>query len=88
MNKNDDLKKLSNEELIKLRDLTEKTKWEYYKKFNKLTDQVNYLESIIYKNCDHNWEYDYSASGPYDGPDKICNKCKLYRNHYMYQYHH
>jgi len=87
MNKDNDFKKLSNEELINLRNLTKKKKWEYYKNFNKLTDQVKYLESIIYKNCDHIWDYDDSTSGPYDGPDKICNKCKLYRHNYMYEYH-
>ena len=83
MNKEANLEKLSNDELIQLRNLTEKTKWEHYNQFNKLTDQVKYLESIIYKKCGHEWEYDYSSSGPYDGPDKICKKCKLYRNDYM-----
>jgi MoaA/NifB/PqqE/SkfB family radical SAM enzyme len=84
---NQELSNLSKEELIKLRNDTEKTKWEYYNKFNKLTNQTKYLESIIYKKCDHEWEYDYTASGPYDGPDKICKYCKLYNNRYMYQMH-
>jgi hypothetical protein len=87
MDKKLNVKDLSNEELIKLRNNTEKMKWDHYNKFNNLTEQIKYLESIIYKKCDHNWDYDYSVSGPYDGPDKICSKCKLYRNHYMYQYH-
>lgn len=86
MDKKLDVKGLTNDELIKLKNHTEKMKWEYYNKFNNLTEQIKYLESIIYKKCDHNWEYDYTASGPYDGPDKICSKCKLYRNDYMYQY--
>jgi len=88
MDKKLNVKDLSNDELIKLRDHTEKMKWEHYNKFNNLTEQTKYLESIIYKKCDHKWFYDYSASGPYDGPDKICEKCKLYRNAYMYEYHH
>jgi hypothetical protein len=78
---------LSNKELIELRNKTEKIKWDHYNKFNKLTYQIKYLESVIFKKCDHEWELDYSASGPYDGPDKICKKCRLYNNNYMYQIH-
>jgi hypothetical protein len=85
MDKQIDLDGLSNDQLIDLRNNTEKDKWKYYREFEKLGKHVQYLESIIFKKCVHVWEYDYTASGPYDGPDKICKKCKLYNNKYMYQ---
>ena len=57
MDKKLDVKDLTNDELIKIRNNTEKMKWDHYNKFNNLTEQIKYLESIIYKKCNHNWDF-------------------------------
>ena len=49
MDKKLNVKDLSNDELIKLRNHTEKMKWEHYSKFNNLTEQIKYLEHLKYQ---------------------------------------
>ena len=71
-------------EIIKLHKLKVQEKWEYYKKFQDMDNIIKDLEYEIYNKCKHEWELDYSASGPYDGPDRICKKCNLYKNNYIY----
>ena len=51
----------------------------YLKMVEKSRQDIEHIEDIIYEMCDHNWEYDYSGSGPHDGPDKVCKECNLYR---------
>ena len=82
-----DLDNLSNNQLIELKKNTEKTKWEHYNKFKELDEYIKHLDSIIFKQCGHEWVMDYSATSPYDGPDRICKKCNLYNNKYMYETH-
>ena len=55
----------------------------YEKLINEYKKQIKLNEKIIYKNCDHEWEYD-SSCGPYDRIKYRCIKCDLWRNDYMY----
>ena len=73
--------------LIKLRDSTKETRWKHYRKFQELEKTIQSIEYKIYNTCDHKWELDYSASGPYDGPDKICEICSLYMDSRLYKLH-
>ena len=59
-------------------------KWHYYKLYENADKVIKKYENIIYQKCKHEWQCDYTASGMYDGPDKICKKCNLYQNNYMY----
>ena len=40
-------------------------------------------EKILFKTCNHEWEYDTSC-GPYERVKYQCIKCKLWKNPYMY----
>ena len=42
-------------------------------------------ESIIYRECSHEWERDYDCAFD-DRCKRFCKKCKLWANPYMYQY--
>ena len=55
----------------------------YEKLINEYKKQIKLNEKIIYKNCEHEWEYD-SSCGPYDRIKYRCIKCDLWRNDYMY----
>ena len=70
--------------IIQLHKQKVQEKWEYYKKFQSMDNIIKNLEYEIYKKCKHEWELDYSGSGPYDGPDRVCKICRLYRNDYLY----
>lgn len=37
------------------------------------------LERLIYKECNHEWQRDFSDTGPYSRAEYICKYCKLYR---------
>ena len=67
--------------LLDQRKLLEKSKWEYYRKFNEMDKLIKETEKLIFKKCDHQWEFDYSA---YDRPDRICKICNLIKNPYIY----
>ena len=69
-------------ELLSEKKKIESKKWEYYQKFKNSDKIIKDLDKKIYKICVHDWEYDYSS---YDGPDKICKICNLYRNEYLYR---
>ena len=45
--------------------------------------QIKKNEKVIYRNCNHDWEYDESC-GPYDRIKYKCKKCGLWKNDYMY----
>ena len=45
--------------------------------------QIKENEKIIYKNCNHDWEYDETC-GSYDRIKYKCKKCGLWRNAFMY----
>lgn len=84
MDQKQNLDNYSLDDLIKLRDSTTNARWEHYRKFQELEKTIQKIEHRIYTKCEHNWELDYSASGPYDGPDRICTKCNLYRDARLY----
>jgi len=67
-------------DLIHLRDKTSKERWEHLRKFEELQKKISKIEKEIYQKCDHKWYLDYGASGPYDGPDRICSVCNLYKS--------
>lgn len=37
------------------------------------------LERLIYKECNHEWQREFSDTGPYSTAEYICKHCKLYR---------
>jgi hypothetical protein len=37
------------------------------------------LERLIYKECNHEWQRDFSDTGPYSRVEYICKHCKLYK---------
>ena len=76
---NFDINKLSKEELIELRNKTVETKYEHYRIFNELNENIKIIERILYNKCNHEWELDFSGCGPHDRPDRICKICNLYR---------
>ena len=41
-------------------------------------------ESIIFKTCEHEWEYDKNC-GPYDRIKYKCTKCNLWKSNSMYR---
>ena len=76
---------LSLEELLFKRESKTREKWEYYRLFQDTQKNIRAIEQKIYKLCQHEWENDYSSAGPSDRPDKICRKCQLIRNPYVYR---
>ena len=45
--------------------------------------QINESEKVLFKVCEHDWEYDTSC-GPYERIKYQCKKCRLWKNPYMY----
>jgi len=76
---NIDLNNLSKDELIVLKDKTVKTRYNHYRLYNELYNDIQRIENVLYRKCDHEWELDYSGVGPYNGPDRICKICGLYQ---------
>ena len=52
---------------------------------NKCDKLIKQLEKIIYKNCNHIVIRDFSSSGPGERAIKICKKCNLIMNEYLYK---
>ena len=71
------------EVLIKENNKIREKIFSYEKLINDYKKQIKLNEKIIYKNCEHEWEYD-SSCGPYDRIKYKCIKCDLWRNDYMY----
>lgn len=57
--------------------------YEYNNLIKNMKKQIKENEKIIYKNCNHDWEYDETC-GSYDRIKYKCKKCGLWRNAYMY----
>ncbi len=53
-------------------------------KILELEKTIKANEKVIWKECEHEWEYD-TASGVYERNCYYCKHCKLWRNYYMYQ---
>jgi hypothetical protein len=55
---------------------------ENVKKCDKIMKKI---KKILYNNCDHDTYRDFSSCGPSDRPEKICKKCNLVINDYLYR---
>ena len=53
-------------------------------KILKLEEEIKVNEKKIWKECEHEWEWDI-ASGMCDRNCYYCKHCKLWRNSYMYE---
>ena len=68
-------------DLLEKKRKLEESKWFYYNKFNEMNELIKETNKLIFKECNHDWERDYSA---YDRPEKICKICSLINNSYIY----
>ena len=69
--------------LIRENRLMQKKIFAMEKKINGLKQKIKNNEPLIFKKCNHEWEYDPSAY--MDRTKYFCKKCTLWRNSCWYQ---
>ena len=79
----DSLQKNILKEKLELRDSLQKDIIHSYRFIESAKEKIRKLESYIYDNCNHEWEY-FDDGDPYSKLRYVCKHCKLYRNSYMY----
>ena len=77
------MKNFEAETLIKENRLMQKKIFDMEKKINGLNQKIKKNEPLIFKKCNHEWEYDPSAY--MDRTKYFCKKCTLWRNRCWYQ---
>ena len=55
----------------------------YLLQINILEEEIKTGEKLVYKNCQHAWEYD-DTSDCYEKTRYICKTCHLWKNPYLY----
>lgn len=77
------MKNFEAETLIRENRLMKKKIFDMEKKINGLKQKIKNNEPLIFKKCNHEWEYDPSAY--MDRTKYFCKKCTLWRNSCWYQ---
>ena len=85
VSENEEEKNITNEtnNLIIEKNNILKLKYEYFNKIKNCNNNIRELDKKIYQTCDHEFVRDYDNL--YDRPSKICNKCNLRANPYIYR---
>jgi hypothetical protein len=74
---------LTAKELMKKIYTNNKEIYKMEREISRRKKQINESEKVLFKVCEHDWEYDTSC-GPYERIKYQCKKCRLWKNPYMY----
>ena len=58
--------------------------WLMEEKIRSTKEEISAKEKILWNTCEHEWKRDYTVAFD-DHVKHCCQKCSLWRNHYMYQ---